>query len=98
MAPASGQNNEERRRGQRKVRQGVVVSNKMDKSIVVLVERTLQHPLYKKVIRRSKKYMAHDPENTCRVGDVVRIMECRPLSRRKRWRLVEVVSRAPEPV
>ena len=83
-------------RGQRKVRMGVVVSNKMDKSIVVRVDRTMKHPLYKKVIRRSKKYMAHDPENTCQIGDTVRIMECRPLSARKRWRLVEVVSRSKQ--
>jgi len=83
-------------RGQRKVRMGVVVSNKMDKSIVVRVDRTMKHPIYKKVIRRSKKYMAHDPENTCQIGDTVRIMECRPLSARKRWRLVEVVSRSKQ--
>ena len=76
----------------RKIRQGIVVSDGMNQSIVVLVERTVRHPLYKKVIRRSKKYMAHDQENTCKVGDVVRITECRPMSRRKRWRLLEVVS------
>ncbi len=81
-------------RSQRKVRKGVVVSNGMDQSIVVRIERTVMHPLYKKVIRRAKKFMAHDAENACNVGDVVRIMECRPLSRRKRWRLVEIVSRA----
>ena len=81
-------------RGQRKTRQGVVVSNKMDKSIMVRVDRTMKHPLYKKVIKRSMNYMAHDPENTCQVGDLVRIMECRPLSRRKHWRLVDVISRA----
>ncbi len=81
-------------RSQRKVRQGVVVSNGMDQSILVRVERTVKHPLYKKVIRRAKKFMAHDAENACNVGDVVRIMECRPLSRRKRWRLVEIVTRA----
>lgn len=81
-------------RSQRKVRKGVVVSNGMDQSIVVRIERTTMHPLYKKVIRRAKKFMAHDAENACNVGDVVRIMECRPLSRRKRWRLIEIVSRA----
>jgi small subunit ribosomal protein S17 len=84
-------------RGRRKVRMGVVVSNKMDKSIVVRVDRTMKHPLYKKVMRRSKKYMAHDPENTCKIGDTVRIMECRPMSARKRWRLVEVVKRSERP-
>lgn len=78
----------------RKARQGVVVSDKTDKTIVVKVERTVTHPLYKKVLRRSKKYHAHDEENACKVGDVVRIMECRPLSRLKRWRLVEVIRRA----
>ena len=83
-------------RGQRKVRQGVVVSNKMDKSIVVRVERRVKHRLYKKVMRRTKNYMAHDAENTCKVGDRVRIMECRPLSRSKRWRLLEVLVRAVE--
>lgn len=78
----------------RKIRQGVVVSDKMEQSIMVRVDRTTRHRLYKKVIRRSKKYMAHDQENKCRVGDVVRIMECRPISRRKRWRLLEVVTKA----
>jgi len=83
-------------RGQRKTRQGVVVSNKMDKSILVRVERTMKHPIYKKVIKRTKNYMAHDPENACGVGDVVRIMECRPLSKNKRWRLLDVVSKGQE--
>ena len=78
----------------RKVRQGIVVSDKMDKSIVVQVVRTVRHPVYKKVIRRSKKFIAHDEENACKVGDVVRIMECRPLSRRKRWRLMDVVEQS----
>jgi small subunit ribosomal protein S17 len=78
----------------RKVRTGRVVSSKMDKTIVVRVERTLQHPLLKKYIRQSKKYYAHDQENTCAVGDTVRITECRPLSRLKRWRLTEVLDRA----
>lgn len=78
----------------RKMRQGVVVSDKNDKTIVVRVERTTTHRLYRKVIRRSKRYHAHDEKNDCHVGDVVRIMECRPLSRNKRWRLVEVLSRA----
>jgi small subunit ribosomal protein S17 len=68
--------------------QGVVVSNKMDKSIVVNVERRTQHPLYKKFIRRSKKYVAHDENNTCKEGDVVQIQECRPISKRKTWEVV----------
>lgn len=78
-------------RGHRKERVGLVVGNKMDKTITVAVERRMQHPLYKKVIRRTKKFHAHDEENKCNVGDLVRIRESRPLSRTKRWRLVEVV-------
>lgn len=80
-------------RARRKTREGVVVSDKMDKTAVVKVERTLRHPLYKKVIRRSKKYMVHDEDNQVKIGDTVRIMECRPLSRHKRWRLLEVLRR-----
>tara|TARA_Y100000746_G_scaffold208728_1_gene197918 strand:- start:126 stop:347 length:222 start_codon:yes stop_codon:yes gene_type:complete len=68
--------------------QGVVVSNKMDKSVVVNVERRTQHPLYKKFIRRSKKYVAHDENNSCKEGDVVQIQECRPISKRKNWEVV----------
>ena len=81
-------------RGRRNERMGRVVSTKMEKTIVVAVESRFQHPVYKRVMRRTKKYMAHDGENTCNVGDVVRIRETRPLSKRKRWRLVEVVQRA----
>ncbi len=80
-------------RGQRKVREGAVVSDRMDKTIVVNVERRFAHPLYGKQVKRHKKYYAHDEENTARVGDVVRIMETRPLSKNKRWRLIEVVRR-----
>lgn len=69
----------------RRVLQGVVVSDKADKTIVVLVERRVMHPIYKKFIRQSKKYMAHDESNACKAGDVVRIRECRPLSKRKCW-------------
>ena len=68
--------------------QGVVVSDKMDKSVVVNVERRTQHPLYKKYIRRSKKYVAHDESNSCKEGDVVQIQECRPISKRKNWEVV----------
>jgi small subunit ribosomal protein S17 len=82
----------------RKVRQGVVVSSKMTKSIVVRVSRTVRHPIYQKVIQRSKKYMAHCEDPSVKEGDVVRIMECRPLSRNKRWRLLEVVRRSEEQV
>ena len=73
----------------RRVLQGVVVSNKGDKTATVLVERRVMHPLYKKFIRRSKKYHVHDEQNRCREGEVVRIVECRPVSKTKRWTLVE---------
>lgn len=72
---------------------GTVTSNKMDKSITVSVERTYQHPIYKKIVRRTKKVLAHDERNQCQIGDVVRIVESKPLSHRKRWRLREVVSK-----
>lgn len=68
--------------------QGVVISDKMDKTVVVKVERRIQHPLYKKFIRRSKKYSAHDPDNAFKIGDLVKIRECRPISKRKRWEVV----------
>ena len=74
--------------------EGRVVSNKMDKTVTVLVERQVKHPLYGKYIRRSTKLHAHDEENTCNEGDVVRVSECRPLSKTKNWRVVEVVTRA----
>ncbi|MFP4343523.1 MAG: 30S ribosomal protein S17 [Anaerolineales bacterium] len=73
---------------------GVVTSDKMDKTVVVRVERTYRHPLYKKVVRDATKYMAHDEENACRLGDRVQIVESRPLSRRKRWAVEEVLERA----
>jgi small subunit ribosomal protein S17 len=66
---------------------GIVVSNNMDKSIVVKIERKIKHPIYKKTIKRSKKYVAHDENNECKIGDLVQIAECRPLSKRKRYRL-----------
>lgn len=78
-------------RGNRKVRVGRVVSDKGEKTISVAVERMFRHPLYGRVIRRTKRYMAHDEENLAHVGDFVRITETRPLSRRKRWRLVEIL-------
>ncbi len=74
--------------------QGVVVSDKMDKSVTIQVERKVKHPLYKKYIRRSTKFHAHDENNDCRVGDTVVIEQCRPISKTKNWRLVEVVERA----
>jgi small subunit ribosomal protein S17 len=73
---------------------GVVTSNKMDKSITVVVERRLKHPIYGKFIRKSKKFMAHDEKNECSEGDKVKIIESRPLSRRKRWNLVEILEKA----
>ena len=80
--------------GHRKVREGVVVSDKMDKTVVVLVERLVQHAVYKKYVRQRKKYKAHDPDNRCRVGDQVSIVEARPLSREKRWRVQNIIKPA----
>jgi small subunit ribosomal protein S17 len=81
-------------RNYRKVRVGKVVSDKMDKTIVVAVETSMKHPIYGKTIKRTKKFKAHDEENVAKVGDIVKIMETRPLSREKRWRLVEIVEKA----
>lgn len=81
-------------RGLRKTRMGRVVSNKMDKTIVVAVETQVAHPLYKKRVKQTTKFKAHDANNECRIGDVVRVMETRPLSKDKRWRLVEIVTKA----
>lgn len=78
----------------RKQRTGLVTSNKMDKTITVLVERRIQHPIYGKYLKKSKKFVAHDEKNECNEGDTVKIIETRPLSKRKRWRLVEIVNRA----
>ncbi len=81
-------------RNLRKTRVGVVSSSSMDKSITVKIERRLAHPIYGKSMKRSKKLMAHDENNDCNVGDTVRIMEVRPLSKNKRWRLLDVIERA----
>lgn len=78
---------------ERKIKIGRVVSNKMDKTVVVTVESYRPHPLYKKQVRRIKKFKAHDEQNSCHIGDVVRIEETRPLSKEKRWRVVEIVSK-----
>jgi len=78
--------------GRRKVREGLVVSDKMDKTVVVAVETRKIHPLYKKAVKVTKKYKAHDADNTCKVGDKVKISETRPLSREKRWRVSEILS------
>lgn len=99
-APAIGGTNTGQRqtrqgeRNRRKVRVGTVVSDKMDKTVVVRVDRRITHPLYKKQIKRSKKFYAHDENNEYHIGDTVRIMETRPLSKLKRWRVVEAVARA----
>jgi len=84
----------EKRSSGRKTRVGKVVSDKMDKTIVVAIETRVPHPLYKKIIKRTYKLKAHDESNECGAGDVVRVMETRPLSKEKRWRLVEVIEKA----
>jgi small subunit ribosomal protein S17 len=81
-------------RGRRKVREGLVVSDKMDKTVVVAVEDRVKHPLYGKVLRRTSKLKAHDEQNACGIGDRVLLMETRPLSATKRWRVVEIIERA----
>ena len=81
-------------RNLRKVRVGVVTSNKMDRTITVAVERKVKHPIYGKFVKKTTKFHAHDERNECNIGDTVRIMETRPLSKTKRWRLVEIVERA----
>lgn len=81
-------------RGNRKVRIGKVVSDKMDKTIVVATEKLVAHPLYKKQIKMTKKYKAHDEENQCKMGDTVKIMETRPLSKEKCWRVIEILEKA----
>jgi small subunit ribosomal protein S17 len=83
-------------RGQRKTRQGKVVSDRMDKTIVVQIDERVMHPVYKKYVRKRVKYKAHDEQNTAKIGDTVMIEECRPLSSQKRWRLKDIVERAPE--
>jgi small subunit ribosomal protein S17 len=78
----------------RKERVGIVVSNKMDKSIIVAEKRKVMHPIYGKFINKTTKFIVHDEENTCHIGDLVKIMETRPLSKKKRWRLIEIIERA----
>lgn len=86
--------NEERVQKNKRVLSGYVISDKADKTVVVRCQTILQHPLLKKYIRRRKKFMAHDPENTCQVGDKVQIAECRPMSKRKRWILKSVLEKS----
>ena len=85
---------QELQRNLRKQKTGIVTSDKMDKTITVSVLRKVRHPLYGKFIKKTKKYAAHDEENKCGIGDTVNIMETRPLSKRKRWRLVEIIEKA----
>ena len=85
---------EEKRISSRKVRVGKVISDKMDKTVVVAIEDRVAHPLYKKIVGRTYKLKAHDEQNTCGVGEVVKVMETRPLSKDKRWRVVEIVEKA----
>jgi small subunit ribosomal protein S17 len=85
---------EEQERNLRKTRIGVVSSDKMDKTVTISVERKVKHPIYGKFVKKTKKYHAHDEKNDCREGDIVKIMETRPLSKSKRWRLVEIIERA----
>lgn len=82
--------------GKRKVLTGRVVSDKMQKTVVVAVETLVRHPLYQRTIRRTKKFKAHDEQNSCRIGDKVKVMETRPLSKEKRWRVVEILERAEQ--
>ena len=84
----------EEARGRRKIRQGVVVSDKMDKTVLVEIQQVKAHPLYGKVVRRASKLAAHDETNDAHAGDTVRVMETRPLSKSKRWRVIEIVERA----
>ncbi len=81
-------------RGYRKTRVGVVVSDKMDKTIVVAIKTKVRHPLYGKMVNRTRKFKAHDENNECSIGDTVKIMETRPISKDKRWRLVEIIEKA----
>ena len=90
----SDQNTETQTRSYRKIREGLVVSDKMDKTVVVAVEDRVKHALYGKIIRRTTKYKAHDESNACGIGDRVRLMETRPLSATKRWRVVEILEKA----
>lgn len=85
------------KRGNRKLRTGIVTSDQMDKTVAVALVRTYQHPIYKKVVRSTTKILAHDEQNACKVGDLVQVIEARPLSRRKRWKVRQIISKV-EPV
>jgi small subunit ribosomal protein S17 len=92
--PSNSTSRQETARGKRRIKQGRVASNKMEKTIVVVSETRVPHQAYGKIVRKSARFKAHDERNEANVGDVVRIAECRPLSREKRWRLIEIVQRA----
>jgi small subunit ribosomal protein S17 len=94
MAETQQQNAQSVSRASRKTRVGLVVSDKMEKTVVVSIERRVQHPVYGKMVRRTKRFKAHDEMNEAKTGDTVRIMETRPMSKDKRWRVVEIVERA----
>ena len=94
MAELAKSGSETTERTSRKTRIGLVVSDKMQKTVVVSIERRVQHPVYGKMVRRTKKLKAHDEQNEAKTGDTVRIMETRPLSKDKRWRVVEIIERA----
>ena len=94
MADTQQRNAEAVERASRKTRVGLVVSDKMEKTVVVSIERRVQHPVYGKMVRRTKRFKAHDERNEAKTGDTVRIMETRPMSKDKRWRVVEIVERA----
>lgn len=94
MAETQQQNAQSVSRAARKTRVGLVVSDKMEKTVVVSIERRVQHPVYGKMVRRTKRFKAHDEMNEAKTGDTVRIMETRPMSKDKRWRVVEIVERA----
>jgi small subunit ribosomal protein S17 len=94
MAELAKSGSETTERASRKTRVGMVVSDKMQKTVVVSIERRVQHPVYGKMVRRTKKLKAHDEQNEAKTGDTVRIMETRPLSKDKRWRVVEIIERA----
>jgi len=84
----------QKKRGQRKLRTGVVTSDRMDKTVAVAIVRTYQQPFYKKIVRRTTKVLAHDEQNACGAGDLVQVIETRPLSRRKRWKVHQIISKA----
>ena len=94
MAETQQQDSQAVSRASRKTRVGLVVSDKMEKTVVVSIERRVQHPVYGKMVRRTKRFKAHDEMNEAKTGDTVRIMETRPMSKDKRWRVVEIVERA----